>query len=693
MADDVDIPVVSTATVATDEVAGRHFQMVKLVDSTADSADPTGVAANPLVTEARLTFVDYDDSIVPVTDNDANHALPVAVRSMPAVSISGAVGIYGTSGSFTLTGPSDGVWRTNISGNSSSPLAMLYVNSTGGTPTVAAFGASSFGGTYDQQLPLLVPVDGELVAATTFTPGTGARFCYIAIAPPFLEIRAVSGGTSDPVDAYLEGATFVPPVTLTAVSGTVTVVDGGSTVSIDDGAGSITVDGTVAVSGTTAISASALPLPSGAATAAKQPALGTAGTASADVLSVQGIASGTALKVDGSAATQPVSDGGGSLTVDGTVAVSGTTAVSAASLPLPSGAATSAKQPALGTAGTASTDVITVQGIASGTAQPVSDGGGSLTVDNGGTFAVQAAQSGTWNVATVTNVVHVDDNAGSLTVDGTVAISGTTAVSAAALPLPSGAATAAKQPALGTAGTAATDVITVQGIASGTAQPVSDGGGSLTVDGIIVAAGFLSEDAAHSSGDGGFFGLTVRQSEANSLSSTAGTDGDYAAFTTDARGLLQVSARPYVSRIRVASSGLTTVTTAYTIGDTAGAIMTFAGAARVSGGTGTILSAVLLDKGDVGVDYRLHIYRASVTLSSDNAAWAVSDTDQESLIGIVSMPTLIDVGANRVATIGNLGLPYDCAATSLFVGIETRTANAVYAAATDLHLILTLALD
>jgi hypothetical protein len=55
------------------------------------------------------------------------------------------------------------------------------------------------------------------------------------------------------------------------------------------------------------ISASALPLPSGAATSAKQPALGTAGSAATDVLSVQGIASMTALKVDGSGVTQPVS--------------------------------------------------------------------------------------------------------------------------------------------------------------------------------------------------------------------------------------------------------------------------------------------------------------------------------------------------------------------------------------------------
>lgn len=48
-------------------------------------------------------------------------------------------------------------------------------------------------------------------------------------------------------------------------------------------------------------------LPAGASTAAKQPALGTAGTASSDVITVQGIASMTALKVDGSAVTQPVS--------------------------------------------------------------------------------------------------------------------------------------------------------------------------------------------------------------------------------------------------------------------------------------------------------------------------------------------------------------------------------------------------
>lgn len=242
-----------------------------------------------------------------------------------------------------------------------------------------------------------------------------------------------------------------------------------------------------------------------------------------------------------------------------------------------------------------------------------------------------------------------------------------------------------------TVATDSTGVLSVDD--NGSTLSIDDGGGSITVDGILIVFGSTAEDANHVSGDAGFFSLSVRQSEANSLTSTAGSDGDYAAFNTDARGLLQVVARPYVTRQRQASSGLTTAATAYSIGDTAGAIMTFTSMARVSGGTGTILSAVLLDKGDVGTDYRLHIYRSSVSLAADNAAWAVSDADQQELIGIVTMPSMLDVGANRVTTLSNIGLPYDCAATSLFVGIETRSANAVYAAATDLNLILTVALD
>jgi len=168
------------------------------------------------------------------------------------------------------------------------------------------------------------------------------------------------------------------------------------------------------------VSAAALPLPSGASTSAKQPALGTAGTASADVLTVQGIAGMVALKVDGSGVTQPVS---------------------VASLPLPSGAATE----------TTLTGVLTTSAFQARV--PV----------NG-----QAAMSGSVPVVIASNqsVLPINDNAGSLTIDSTqlpaalvsgrldvnigastsIAVTGTfwqatQPVSAASLPLPTGAAT------------------------------------------------------------------------------------------------------------------------------------------------------------------------------------------------------------------------------------------------------------
>lgn len=82
-----------------------------------------------------------------------------------------------------------------------------------------------------------------------------------------------------------------------------TLNQGGNSATVT-GANALKVDNSAV---TQPVSAIALPLPTGAATAAKQPALGTAGTASTDVLSVQGITSMTPLKIDGSAVTQPIS--------------------------------------------------------------------------------------------------------------------------------------------------------------------------------------------------------------------------------------------------------------------------------------------------------------------------------------------------------------------------------------------------
>ncbi len=120
---------------------------------------------------------------------------------------------------------------------------------------------------------------------------------------------------------------------------------------------------------------------------------GIAGTPAGGVVSVQGVASGTAVPI------------------------------SAVSLPLPTGAATAALQPSLGTAGTASANVITVQGIASMTPLLVNGSGSTQPVSG----TVAATQSGTWTVqpgnTANTTAWKVDGSAVTQPVSGTVSAS------------------------------------------------------------------------------------------------------------------------------------------------------------------------------------------------------------------------------------------------------------------------------
>lgn len=153
------------------------------------------------------------------------------------------------------------------------------------------------------------------------------------------------------------------------------------------------------------------------------------------------VAAGNALFVQpGTGAVFPVSDNGGSLTVDGTVAATQSGAWTVAATQ--SGAWNVTIQEPLTIDGTVSVDNFPATQTVDGTvnvgnfpaSQTVDDGGLSLTVD--GTVAVSnfpASQT-------------VDDGGSSLTIDGTVAVSNFPAV-----------------------------------------QPVSDNGGSLTVDGTVAA--------------------------------------------------------------------------------------------------------------------------------------------------------------------------------------------------------------
>lgn len=159
-------------------------------------------------------------------------------------------------------------------------------------------------------------------------------------------------------------------------------------VAVTDNAGSLTVDGTVAISGSVAVTDNA----------------GSLTVDNGGTFAVQASQTGSwTVTANAGTGPFPVSDNAGSLTVDAPVATPVFVRLS--------------------------------DGASAISALPVTDNAGSLTVDNGGTFAVQAAQSGTWtvqpgNTANTTAwkvdassvAVPVTDNSGSLTVDGTVSI-------------------------------------------------------------------------------------------------------------------------------------------------------------------------------------------------------------------------------------------------------------------------------
>lgn len=315
-----------------------------------------------------------------------------------------------------------------------------------------------------------VPVSGPVDQATA---GSAAQAWYVRQAPGGTNMSATNplivqltdgstvyaGPTSAQLPAALvggrlsvDGSGVTQPVSgSVTVSGTATVTQGTAAaigapwpVQLSDGSAALGTAGnpvrmdptgstTQPVSGTVTVGT----LPAGSIAAG---ATGTAGTPSAAVVSVQGVASGTVI---------PVSDGAGSLTVD--------------SPQLPA---------ALGAGGGLKVD-------GSGTALPVSGTvtlSGTSTVQGSGTAGTPAGGVLTVQGQAAMTALVVDGSAVTQPVSGTVtanAGTGTFAVSAATLPLPSGAATSAKQPALGTAGTASTDVITIQGIASMTPVAIS----------------------------------------------------------------------------------------------------------------------------------------------------------------------------------------------------------------------------
>jgi hypothetical protein len=198
-----------------------------------------------------------------------------------------------------------------------------------------------------------------------------------------------------------------------------------------------------------------------------------------------------------------------------------------------------------------------------------------------------------------------------------------------------------------------------------------------------------AEDAGHTTGDVGVMALGVRNDADAAIS---GTDLDYTPVSVTAEGNVNVEARRDLVRISVQHAGtLTTAATAYAAGDQLGGLWTLPNAARKSGGGGTIVGVVVISAADTIGAMDVVFFDSSVTLASNDAAFAISDSDALKVIGLVQLAGAYDIGNNRIAQAYNLAVPYVLSgSTSLYAALITRYAIPAtpFAANTDLQMIV-----
>lgn len=223
---------------------------------------------------------------------------------------------------------------------------------------------------------------------------------------------------------------------------------------------------------------------------------------------------------------------------------------------------------------TGSSDSLNVA-IVDGSGNQVTSFGGGTQYTEGDTDASITGTAVLWEDASDTLVavsaakpLPIGDAGGSLTVDGTVTANAGTNLNTSALALEGGGNLAAAATSLGAiddwdesdrakvnpivgqagvqGGAGASTALTQRVAIATDANAISDGGGSLTVDGTVTAAVGVgatdlgkAEDAVHASGDVGVMAIAVRRD--TDISGVVDTDGDYSPLLVTSTGRLKVA--------------------------------------------------------------------------------------------------------------------------------------------------------
>ncbi len=170
------------------------------------------------------------------------------------------------------------------------------------------------------------------------------------------------------------------------------------------------------------------------------------------------------------------------------------------------------------------------------------------------------------------------------------------------------------------------------------AIPISDGAGSLTVDGTVTAA--ASE---------------------NHIGEVGGK-------------LVIVSAIPVVS-----------TTPAYTAGDAVGAVLSFASAVRVSAGSGYIESVTITDLAKQSASLDLFLFDANPSVPpTDNDPADIADADLVTCIGVIQVTGHHTANDNGVSCARAVGLGFKLASGTTLYGMLVTRSTPTFASVSDL---------
>jgi hypothetical protein len=167
-------------------------------------------------------------------------------------------------------------------------------------------------------------------------------------------------------------------------------------------------------------------------------------------------------------------------------------------------------------------------------------------------------------------------------------------------------------------------------------------------------------------------------------------DGTERIAATAARGM---SVDPRQKRVRITVSPTISTSPAYTAKDAVGGLMTFANAARTSGGSIVIEQVVIVDKDQEMASMDLVLFDQSIGAPTDNAIFDPTDAELANVLGVIPITPgdFSDFNDNSVAS-RDVAISAVLNGTSLF-GVLVARGTPTYTATTDLSVILTIRQD